>query len=253
MAISVVQTATAFSLSGTAWSATFGSNVTANNTIVLAVLTFNSTNVVISTSSPLFGGASVTGSSKLAEVQSAYSGFTTYAALWLLPVVSGGSATTGITVTNGTNNNQTGLIAWEVAGLGTTPALDQSSTSSGASTSATSGTTPATTNASDIVVGALVGLDGLTGTPTSPSGGYTNTAIFAAQSASVGGYQVQTVAGGTYTYANANAGTDQWAGAVAAITGPATGTNANAAVAAASGAGNAIGDSVTLHMTIRGS
>jgi hypothetical protein len=182
------------------------------------VTTFSASNVAISSASPTLGGSPVTGSVKLKEAQSAYSGsLTAYAAVWMLPNVAGGSTSIGITVTNGAiGNTLTGLLAWEVSGLGTTPLLDASSAQSGASASATSGTTGATTQNAEIILGVLIGLDALTGTPTTPAG-YTNLNVLQASSAACGGYQVQSSAGGTYTYANANGGSDPWAGVVVTV------------------------------------
>lgn len=218
MAISVVQANQRGTQTSSAFAVQFLSVVTPGNSVLLGVATFASSNVAISSANPVAGGSPVAAASKLAEVQSAWNGsFTAYVAIWLLPDLAGGSATCGVTVTNGTlNNSQTGMLGWEVAGLGASPALDVSSTGSGASTSATSGTTGATTQAAEIVLGVLVGLDGLTGTPASPAS-YANQNIGINQSASCGGYQVQSSPGGTYTYANANGGPDPWAGVIVTV------------------------------------
>lgn len=220
MAISVVQAAQLGNPSTSSYTLTFGSAVTTGNTLLIGITSFASSNVAISSSPPTQGGSSVTGTVKLAEVQSAFTGgFTGYAALWMLPAVTSTSTAIASTVTNGVlSNSQIGMLGWEVAGLGATPAADQSSTASGASTSATSGTTGATTHAAEIITGVLMGLDGLTGTPTTPAG-YTNQNITSgpAGTASCGGYQIQSSAGSTYVYANTNGGTDVWAGVIATV------------------------------------
>jgi len=64
----------------------------------------------------------------------------------------------------------------------------------------------------------LCGLDGLTGTPGTPAS-YTNQNVTSGPgaTASCGGYQIQSSAGAAYAYANANGGTDVWAGAVVTV------------------------------------
>lgn len=228
MAISVVQSQVAGTQASSTFSLTFGSNVTAGNSVLLGVITFKNSNVTITAATPKFGGSTVTGASKLAEVQSAFTAsLTAYTSIWLLPNLAGGSANVTIITTNSTlGNSQTGLVAWEAAGLGSTPVLDKSSTGSGAGGTPTSGTTGSTTVAAELVVATLIGLDGLTGTPTSPSG-YTNQKIGTGNSATVAGYQVQSSSGSTYVYANAmqSPDTNVYAGAVvtvaAALTAPA--------------------------------
>lgn len=220
MAITVVQAAQLGNPPTTAYPLTLGAGTTAGNMLLIGVTSFASSNVAISSSAPTLGGSGVSGTVKLAEVQSAFTAsLTAYAAIWMLPNVSGGGTAVASTVTNGvTSNSQIGLMGWEVSGIGTTPVLDQSSTASGASTSATSGTSGATTVAAEIILGVLVGLDGLTGSPTTPAS-YTNQNITSGPggTASVGGYQIQSSAGSTYAYANANGGTDVWAGAVVTV------------------------------------
>lgn len=196
----------------------FAQAVTAGSTVFIAVLTFNASNVAISSASPTLGGSPVAGTVKLAEVQSAFSVNTAYAAIWMLPNVAGGATSFGITVTNPVlNNAQSGMAAWEIAGLGPSPVLDVSSTSSGAGISATSGTTAAATRNIGIILGALIGIGGLPASPGAPAG-YVNFNIGTAAGASVVGSAHQSSAGSTYTYAtNNNSTTDSWAGAVAAI------------------------------------
>lgn len=254
MTISVVQTMTGPSPLSTTYTGDFGSNVTAANTILLAATTFSGSNVTFAASAPTFNGGSVTGAAKLAEVQAAYNGsFTSYVTIWMLPVVAGGATSVGLTVANAntSGNSQIGLLGWEVAGLGPSPALDQSSTSSGASTSATSGTSGATTQAAEFILGVLMGVDGLPNTPGQPAG-YTNINIGGAGFASAGGYQIQSSSGSTYTYATANGGTNTWAGALVTITLGGS-TNASAGNAASSGAIPAAASAVRIGMTIRGS
>jgi hypothetical protein len=220
MAISVVQAAQLGNPPTTSYPLTLGAGTGAGSTLLIAVTSFSASNVAISSSAPTLGGSPVTGTSKLAEVQSAFTGgLTAYVAIWMLPDVTGGATAVVSAVTNGvTSNSQVGLMGWEIAGIGTTPVLDQSSTSSGASTGATSGTTGATGAAAEIILGVLVGLDGLTGTPASPAS-YANQNITSGPggTASAGGYQIQSSAGSTYAYANANGGTDVWAGAVVTV------------------------------------
>ena len=115
-----------------AYTGSFGSNVTAGDSVLLLVVSYNTSNVTISSSSPTFNGSPVTGSQLLKDQQSPYAASaTTYAALWMLPNVSGGAKPFGITVTNGLSSGNTGIWALDVAGLGTTPLLDQSQPASG--------------------------------------------------------------------------------------------------------------------------
>lgn len=208
MTISVVQA----TVLPSAFSGSFASNVTAGNTVYLVIAAFSSSNVVISSSNPVFAGSPVTGAVKLAEAQSPYSSFTVYTATWMLPDVSGGSASVGVTVTNGTANSATGLLIYEAAGLGATPAEDQSSTGAGNSANISSGASGAITQAPEFILGAFVSLNGPGTVPGSP---WTSQAISGGNEAAAG-YQVATSPGGTYTY-SATQSSAVWAASVVTV------------------------------------
>lgn len=208
MTISVVQTAAI----NNGFSGSFGSNVTTGNSIVMAVTGYNGgSGLTITTSSPLYNGGAVTGAAKLTEV---YSGDDSVA-FWLLPNVASAGTSLSITATNSLTGAFVGIIAWEVSGLGASPALDKSSTGSGSgSGNQSSGASGNITNAPEFIAGVVV-QDGTAGTlPSSP---WTNTTLPGNGSDnSFAGYQVATSSGGSYTY-NAVSGSAVWNAAVVTI------------------------------------
>jgi len=211
--ITVVQAKTG---TGTGKTVTFNSDVTAGNSVVLAGMFFSASNVTISSSAPLFGGSAVTGAVKLADIQSPFlSGQTDYDFLWLLPDLPGGSAVVSITVTNGTAGANTGLVGWEVAGLGASPSLDKKSTGAapaGGSTAAASGSTGAITSAPEFIAACMGTQNQFTAAPGSP---WTVTAVGDGSFAQAG-YQIAASSGGAYNFTG-TVTSGMWAAAVAAV------------------------------------
>jgi hypothetical protein len=211
--ISVVQSTTVAS----AFSGNFAANVTAGNTVFIAVVTFNTSNVTISSSAPTFAGSSVPGALQLFTIQATFNAGagTVYCSVWMLPAVAGGSKAVGVTVTNGTTGTNVGLLIYEVAGLGATPALDKSSTGQAASTTAvSSGSSGNITQAPEFVIGAAAIWNGMP-PPTSP---WTSQGIGASPDSACAGYQIPTSSGSAYTYSGTQAtGGDPWSAGVATV------------------------------------
>jgi len=218
VAISVVQTA---AWVNSAWTGTFGVNVTAGNTVFLAASGYNTTSVTISSSAPTFGGGSVSGAAKILEQAYPYDGAATdYGAVWMLPNVAGGSASFGLTMTNSQAITAVGIMAWEVSGLGTGPVTDQSVSADGASTAVSSGATGAIASAPEFVIG--FGVQDATVT-TIPGAPWASTSVNpGTNNNSFTGYQIATSSGGTYTYSATATVTAKWAaGTVTVATTPA--------------------------------
>jgi hypothetical protein len=191
VAVSVVQTSTFTATAGSTWSGTFGANVTAGNSLVLAVDGYTGTTFTGTTSNPKFAGTSVTGASQLfPDIGTASDGGT----IWLLPNVAGGATGYSIDVSGYGSNTNTGIMAYEVAGLGPSPVVDQLVTS----TTSASVTTGAITSAPEFVMTLLV----QDATYSSgPGAGWTAGPFVSANRNSATWYQVATSAGGTYNAA----------------------------------------------------
>ena len=213
MTIAIVQAAQLFN----AFTGSFGSPVTAGNTIVLLASCYNASGATISSSAPLYNGSTPSGSAKLKDLQSPIAGGdSVYCAIWMMPDVAGGGTSVGLTVTNGGNVSSTGLIALEVSGLGSSPSLDQSASDSGNSTDPTSGTTGAITAAPELVVAIDVQFAVSLTAPGSPWTTYQAGADYTAF-----GHQVVASSGGTYAYACTSSSSAPWSGVIATIQGTA--------------------------------
>lgn len=234
MAISIVQTPAPSSGA----SNTFASAVTAGNSVILGIAAFSFSNSAITSSAPLLGGSSVTGASQLIAELSPFStgSGVVYFAYYLLPNIPGGA--TSVSVTVGGGGSAFGLWAYEVAGLGTSPSLDQSvKNGNGNSANPNSGTTGAITAAPELVLGAGIMLGvALTspGAPWTVEAGGSNFAW--------AGYQIVTSSGGTYNWSQSSGGsTNAWSAVVATVEGTsgggsgATGIPAPLALAAPAG------------------
>jgi hypothetical protein len=213
VAISVVQ-----SVGLGTWTGNFGSNVTTGSTLIYVTSAYNTTGATISSSSPVYNSATPSGSTELATV---WSGGTdsAYTAIWMLPNVTGGASSIGITMTNQSTPGDThtvGLAAYEIAGLGTSPSLDKSSTSSGNSTAVTSGASGAITTTPEIVIGGLVIFGQVMALVTSPW-----TSIQLSDQFQQSGYQIVTSGSSSYTYAQTAGGSAEWVGAVVTVKGTA--------------------------------
>jgi hypothetical protein len=199
-----------------ATSGNFASSVTPGNSIILWVCTYNTTGNTISTSSPKYNGASVTGAVKLFELQCPGS-FAMYTAIWLLPDVSGSGTSVSYTLTNGNVDSNMGFSIAEVSGLGASPSLDSGASPNPATGSNTAGPNPSSgatgdiTAAPEIIVGSYM----TDGSPSGPGSPWTTVAPTSFCST---GYQVVTSSGGSYTYSGTS-GSVGWAAGVAAIKG----------------------------------
>jgi hypothetical protein len=205
MAINVVQSMAGGQ--GTS-SLTFSSAVTAGNSVVLIAQGYNSNT---SSSNPTYNGTTPIGSIKLAELNP--STYYTYAGIWLMPNLAGGSTTTGISITPSGSN---GFTAIEIAGLGTKPRLDANggySLGYGATSGSgmPSGYMPALATSSALLIGtgAAYGVSSYV-----TSGGWTNVPN---ASYSVTQYQIVTNASGnTYQY-DPSGGSAGWGSAIIAL------------------------------------
>lgn len=206
MTISVIQ-ARAFNANS---SGSFSSNVTAGNSVIL-IATGASNGVSMSSSSPLFNGSAAAGAALVVDENSPLpAGSAVYVAIWLLPDLAGGAASVGLTVANNAYPYpSTGLIGLEVAGLGTSPASDQTQKTAGATASVTSGTTGTTTTASELVVASLISFGQTFSDVGSPW-----TELQFGSDFSIAGYQVVS-ATGAFTYSQTASGAAGNAGIIA--------------------------------------
>ena len=221
MAITVPQ-AIAF---GNAYSGSFASNVTAGNTIFL-VVTGNNTAGSPVAASPTFNGSAVTGATQLIAGHDANTGNVDFVSIWMLPNVSGGAKPVAITVTGATSNAYCGLAAYEVAGLGASPAMDKSAGASGNSSTPGSGTTAAITASPEFILGAVAYNAGITAGPA----GWTNLQIGASGAAGWASYQIATSSGGSYDYNGMSTqGSSAWYSAVVTVAAGGGGTTSGTA------------------------
>jgi hypothetical protein len=156
------------------WSGSFGSNVSAGNTVFLFAYSYGP--ATASSSSPTFGGSAASGASKVLDGIGPNANSSVYAAIWMLPNLAGGAASIGLTSINGTVDVNVGMAAIEVSGLGASPSLDSGATPNPAVAGSTatggtlvsSGSTGNITSAPELIVGAAVAFGANPGTPGSP-------------------------------------------------------------------------------------
>lgn len=198
MAISVLQAQFASS---------FTNSVTAGSTLFYVPICYEFGSSVISTSAPTYNGGSVSGATLLGSVQNAYSAPTddiAYTGAWMLPNVAGGGKTTGLSISGGTILD---MAILEVAGLGSSPSLDQSSTGDNPDTaSLSSGATGNTTTQPEFVLAGGVAISEvltLVGTPW--------TSIQDSSKFGQASYQISTTSGSSYTWSTSAAATNAWA------------------------------------------
>jgi Concanavalin A-like lectin/glucanases superfamily len=203
--ISVVQGKVFSGLSGS-----LNSAVTAGNTLLVLPYNYNSTNM--SSSAPVYNGSTPSGSAKLTDVNAPSGGAgIVYTGIWMMPAVSGGGTSVGLTVTGST----VGMAAYEISGLGSAPQLDPGGgTSTGGnagSATAASGSTPAITQSPELILGSVITYGGAPAGAGSPWTELSPTY-------SKCGYQVVTSSGGAYDYTMGSGGAgDTWAACIAAI------------------------------------
>jgi hypothetical protein len=210
MPITVVQTAIS---AGGAYNGSFGANVTSGNSVILGATGYTGSSTAGTTSSPTQGGSTPPGSVRLFPDQW---GATLGCAAWLLPDCPGGSVTFALTVTNYGTNSLNGLLAVEVAGLGTSPSVDQNAVGTGTGVTV-SLTTGAITSAPEFIF-AMYGQDN--GFPISGPGSGWSAAIgnWGGGLNGAGFYQIATSSGGTYnqSWTNDGAGVN-WAAGIGTV------------------------------------
>jgi len=199
------------------WSGTLSAAPAAGDTLLYVVTAYTTSGAAISTSSPTYNGAAVTGA-VLLKAQQGPGTNAVYTATWMLPNVSAGHTSVGITVTGAdTPGDQVtvGLTVYDVTGLGASPSLDKSASSSGTSSAVTSGASGATTQASEIVVGSLV----IFGQTMSPVGAPWTEPAQLADDFCLSGYQLLSSSGSSFTYAKTAGGSASWAGTIVTVAG----------------------------------
>ncbi|HEV2412228.1 MAG TPA: hypothetical protein VGS28_00275 [Candidatus Saccharimonadales bacterium] len=208
MSISVVQTAT--SQTGTA---TFASNVTAGNSVVLVAYATATAGTVISVSGLKLGGQSVNGSVVLQGFQSNNSGITSVGhSIWLMPNCPSGSSSVSWGFTpSGTGMTATGTIAYEVAGLGNNPIVTMGNAATTTGTAVDSGATGQLQFANEFVLAAAA----IEGGSASAPGGWTATNN--GVNNYWAGYQIASSAGTSYDWAQTGSASNYWTAGVISV------------------------------------
>jgi hypothetical protein len=241
--VSVVQAAAVSS--GFTGAASFGAPVTAGNSVVITALGYNGGGNGPSYSNPLLGGSSVTGASQLGWEQTTVGGGNVAVVAFLLPNVAGGETTVALTA----SSNSASIIAYEVAGLGASPSLDQSAQNSGTAGTQSAGPTGAITSAAEIVIGISAGFGNGPAPPGSPW-----TSVASGDGNGAAGYQLPGSAGGTYTWSTPGANSNIWGALVVTVKatappGPSavqSCVSANGALTATFGSGVTAGNSIVI-------
>ena len=197
----------------------------AGNSVLLAVTAFSTAGATISSSAPQFGGAGVPGAVQVFAAQSS-SANRVYAALWLLPAVGNGAATSySITVTNGGTATTVGLHGLDIGGLGPAPVVDLNpAPATGTTGNPDTGTTAAAAFANELVVAIAVEF----GVTLTIVGGAWNETLSHVNNDTYTAYQVVSGAGSTFRYNPAGTGAD-WVAGIASIA-PATAGGVQSAV-----------------------
>jgi hypothetical protein len=209
MAVSVVQVATSQNNS-----ATFASNVTAGNTIIVAAYAQLAQGIVISTSGLQLGGLAVPGSVALQGFQSDnQSGPCAGHAVWMMPNCAGGSQVVSWQFTpTGTGMTAVGTIAYEVAGLGSNPLPTMGNVASSiGSTAIDTGSTGTLQFADELVVAASMTNAGAAAAP----GGWTATNN--STNNCWAGYQTTNAPGSSFDWAQTGASSDYWSAGVVSV------------------------------------
>jgi hypothetical protein len=209
------------------WTGTFGSGVTTGSTLFFNPYSYDS-GATISAGTPKYNGSAYASASQLIGESSAGAG-NVFSATWMYPdISSGGGTTVSLACINGNVDGNVGSVAYEVSGLGATPALDRSAGQShtGSSALVTSGATSAIQFAPEFVLGTAVIYGASPGAPA----GFTN-AYNIAGGFCVSGYQIPVSSGGTYAYDTGTSGPNDYAATVATVYAPGgTAHNATAAL-----------------------
>lgn len=152
-------------------SATFGTGVTAGDSIIAVAACQTSNAAALSIGSPLLGGTPFPGAVQLLTTQSA-STDAVCAAWWLLPDIPAGFAGQKIvsftaTATGGTQT-AVGLVAWETFGLGAAPVLDRRIAQQGSASAASTVGTLAMDGAAGLAFAAAASYQSALTDPASP-------------------------------------------------------------------------------------
>jgi len=203
-----------------AFSGNMGANATSGNTVFLVVVTYNTANDTISSSSPVYAGSAVPGAAEILTGSGVLSAFQSgqgvvYVAIWMLPNVSGGSEAVGVTVTNGLTSGIVGLLYYEVAATGRMPITDKKNSGSAADTTAvTSGASGNITQGPEFVIGASAVWNGIP----LPGSGWTSQGIGGSSPYSAAaGYQLPASSGSSYTWSGTSGTAGPWAAGVATL------------------------------------
>ena len=197
------------------YSGSLASAAAAGDTLLYVVTAYTTSGSTISSSAPLYNGASVTGATQLKAVQASGTD-AVYTAIWMLPSISGSHTSVAITVSGDTVPGDTktvGLTVYDVAGLGSSPALDKGNTASGTGTSVTSGASGNITQLPEFVLGSYVTFGQTIATAGAP---WTEPAQLTDQFQS-SGYQIITSGTASYTYAQTDGASSAWAGAIVTL------------------------------------
>lgn len=198
--------------------ATFGSNITAGNTVFIIASGYTTTSGNPSTGTVKLGGGTVSGTLAFFNngttggiLSPLSAGNGAYICIWMLPNVQL-AAQTAVDITFTGASGVIGQAIYEVSGLGSNPVLDVSNSgSAGTGTTVSSGSSGAITSATEIVFGGTMAFAGTPATNSGwvclqPAGGSDLTA----------GYQIPVSSGGSYTWSQTSSGSP-WAAFVAAV------------------------------------
>ena len=224
--VSVVQTA--YSTASPPDTLTFGSPLTPGNAVFLVGCSYTVNGSDTTSSNPLLGGSSVPGAAAFFNsgstngINNASGSDIGYITFWMLPNVAGGETTAALSFNV---DGMLGLVAYEVSGLGSTPALDQSSSGSSlVAATASSGASGNITGAYEFILGGAMMFSGAgAGQPS----GFT----YVNPTGDVWvGYQIANSSGGSYTWSQSSAGTP-WVSGIVTVKMPGTAHTATAALA----------------------
>src|SRR6185437_6772241 len=213
MAIAIVQSKTFNGAS----SGNFNSAVTPGNTIFIWVYQYSSAGSTMTSSNPTYNGASVAGATALLPDSQFAGANSVWNQIWMLPNVTGSSTAISVTPTGGTFDTNVGMSAIEVSGLGTSPSIDSAASpdpklTTGQSTAPASGSTGNITSSPELILSTAVGFAQNLSTPGAP---------WTTQNASgfsIGGWQIATSPGSSYSFTPVNSsGSASWSAAVVTI------------------------------------
>ena len=235
----------------------FASAVSISNSVIVWIGDYNTNGGAIGSSAPTYNGSSVTGATKLLEVQNGVSGTSNvmYFAVWLLPNVQSSGTSVAVSTTNGSADTNSHYYIAEVSGLGTSPAADTASpnpktASSPAGGAISSGATGNAVGTSGIVLGGMM-QDGVNTGWTGPAGWIT---IAGTPSSYAGAsYQIFSSSGSAYTWSATGSSAGQWAAGAVILAGASSSgasvTGVAASVSVDGGVGSVVATSPNVTVT----